>query len=213
MMKNNYIGQAWLVLLLALIFGSSLAGVQTALEGRIKKNKRADTMSQIPNLVPGAATGKQEIMGDLVVFRAMDDSGKQVGWVVQAGGQGFADVIELLIGLNRDASKITGLYILDQKETPGLGNRIVNPQDSVYAKAQQETEQQEEAAFSKMGVDDSFRLQFSGKSTVHSLSVTKQNDAAPDNEKIDALTGATISSESVVDIVNKAITKFKKAKD
>jgi electron transport complex protein RnfG len=185
MMKNNYIADGWLILLLAAFFGAALAGVQLGLSGRIEANKTADTMTQIPNLVPGAATGVSTHFGDLLVYQAEDKDGKQLGWVIQAAGQGFADKIEVLIGANLDASEITGLYVLSQNETPGLGNKIVDSGASSY------------------------RAQFDGKSTAAPLTVTKNGDGSKDNEKIDAITGATISSESVVDIVNRAIEAFK----
>ncbi len=184
-MKNNYVAQGWLILLLGVLFGSSLAGVQMGLSGRIDKNKLADTMTQIPNLVSGATTGAPEHFGDLLVYKADNQDKKQLGWVVQAAGQGFADKIEVLIGLNMDATDISGLYILSQNETPGLGNKIVD------------------------SGPNSYRSQFNGKPTAAPLTVTKNKDATPENEKIDAITGATISSESVVDIVNKAVETFK----
>ena len=40
-------------------------------------------------------------------------------------GQGYADTIERLLGLSTDFRSITGLFVLDQKETPGLGNKII----------------------------------------------------------------------------------------
>ncbi len=169
----------------AILFGSSLAAVQMGLSPRINKNKLADTMTEIPKLVPAATNGVAEHLGSLLVYKAECIDEKQVGWVVQAGGQGFADKIEVLIGLNMDASKITGLYVLSQNETPGLGNKIVDSGPGTY------------------------RAQFDGKSTATPLTVTKANDASLSNEKIDAITGATISSESVVDIVNKAVKTFK----
>ena len=183
-MKNNYIGQGWLILLLAGLFGAALSGVQVGLSGRIEANKKADTMSQIPLLVPGAIKGEAMQHGDLLVYRATDESGTLAGWVIAASGQGFADKIEALIGVNADASKITGLYILSQNETPGLGNKIVD------------------------SVADSYRAQFDGKSAAGPLVVAKSG-ATTDNNKIDAITGATISSQSCVDIVNKAVAAFK----
>ena len=44
--------------------------------------------------------------------------------MLPAHGQGFADRIDVLIGVNADVSTITGMYVLDQKETPGLGALI-----------------------------------------------------------------------------------------
>ena len=210
-MKNNYIVQGWLILVLAVLFGAALAGVQLGLSGRIEANKTADTMTQIPSLVPGSVSGDAEQLGDLLVYRTKDKQGKQTGWVVYTAGQGFADTIELLIGLNLDGSAFTGLYILAQNETPGLGNRITFPDNTVYSTEQDADAAARNAFFAKEGQDKAFRLQFSGRSTQAPLTVTKANDGAPDNDKIDALTGATISSQSVVDIINKAVVQFKQA--
>ena len=121
-----YIVQAWLVIALALIFGGALAAVQIAWGPRVEQNKRDETYAQIPRLVPGAQkdrTQEMEVAGRKV-YRAMGRSG-QVGWVIPASGQGFADRIELLIGTDPQVRRITGLYVLDQKETPGLGARII----------------------------------------------------------------------------------------
>lgn len=181
-MKNNYLVQAWLVLLLALSFGAALAGVQTTLNPRIQANKQADTMSQIPDLVPGAVKGEKVMIGEQVAYKATDASGKQVGWVLVASGQGFADVVELLIGLDMEVTRIMGLYVLDQKETPGLGNRIV---------------------------DADWRDQFEEKAVLPPLAVVKREPEEPN--QIEGVTGATISSDSVVRIVNSGISQFRKS--
>lgn len=181
-MKNNYIGQGWLILLLAIVFGGTLALVQMKLGPMIEQNKKADTMTQIPGLVPGAISGEGQQLGDVLAYKALADDGKQVGWVAYGKGGGYSADIELLVGLDMDLSKITGIYVLSQQETPGLGNKII---------------------------DAPFRDQFKGKTTTKPLSVTKNNDAGPDNQKIDALTGATVSSKAVTHIVEEAIAALK----
>lgn len=174
----NYLKQAWLVLILALLFGSGLAGIQVLLKERIDKNKLSETFSQIPLLVPGATSGEAiEIEGKLV-YRAMIND-KQLGWVIPSNGQGFADRIEILLGLNNDITKITGVYVLDQKETPGLGNKII---------------------------DEEWRKQFNNKDAKINLIVTKSN--TPKEDEISSITGATISSESVCSIVQNTIKEF-----
>lgn len=175
-MKNGYIRQAWLVLMLALCFGAALAGVQVALGRRIAANKEAEILSQIPVLVPTAATGSAETIAGETVYRALDGDGAHVGWVARAAGYGFADRIELLIGLDRSADRITGLYVLDQKETPALGNKII---------------------------EKKWRKQFAGASALQALAVVK------DGGEIVSVTGATISSRSVCDIVNAAMAKLR----
>ena len=195
-MKNNYIGQAWLVLLLALAFGAALAAMQIKLGGRIEQNKEADARTQIPDLVfaPGAEPPAFDVEKMTVEVTAgprtvpyqtykvtSADSGELLGWVVKARGNGFADVIEVLIGLSPDASEITGLYVLEQKETPGLGDNITG---------------------------DAWRGQFVGKSALTPVEIYKGTDSEPKNG-VEAVTGATISSDSVAGIVNQTVERVR----
>jgi len=194
--QGGYIGRAWLVILLALLYGGALAGVETSLRQKIFDNKMDETYDRIPDLVPGADRDRTRqvnqaesvIVTGIIdgrqqrVYRAVAADGTPVGWVLPASGQGFADRIELLIGLEPQLSTITGLFVLDQKETPGLGNFIAS--------------------------DDLFLNQFAGLSADDPLAVTK-TDPTPGSNQIQALTGATISSESVATIVNEAIQNLK----
>ena len=197
--REGKLAQAWLVLLLALIFGAALAAVQVNLSGIIATNKLNETLARIPELVWGADLSAKMISrkaavditpGRIVIqkdgksayyslFR-VNYEGKQAGWVIKAGGQGYADKIEVLIGLDPAAEIITGLFILEQKETPGLGNKIIFPQ---------------------------WRNQFVRKKTDVPLVVGKGKDRTPNT--IDAVTGATISSRSVTTIVNRTIGDIK----
>jgi len=197
--KDSNLFQAWLVLLLATAFGCALAGVQTKLGPVIEANKTRETLAKIPALVLGEDQAQQlsrqkkslsiasrtiEIeRNGIKKFYTVYDAfleGTLAGHVAKASGQGYADKIELLLGLDADARAITGLFILDQKETPGLGNRII---------------------------EKPWRNQFLGKPSATRLVVVKGNPGK-DNE-IDAISGATISSRSVTGIVNKTITDIK----
>jgi electron transport complex protein RnfG len=187
--KNSNLAQAWLVLLLALCFGSALAAVQVQLSDTIAANKLNETLAQVPALIWGKAPPPQNVQitpgtlnvkkdgqaSSYTLYRVAQDN-KTAGWVVKADGQGYGDKLELLIGTDADVKKITGLFVLEQKETPGLGNRISEPQ---------------------------WRNQFVGKSTAKPLDVVKDKSQGP--ETIDAITGATISSRSVTNIVNATI--------
>jgi electron transport complex protein RnfG len=197
--RNSNLAQAWLILVLALIFGAALAAVQVNLSQTIRNNKLKETLERIPELVWGAdTTGKIQkrdpapdiAPGTIAVEKNSKTSyyqlyrvslaGRLSGWVVKAGGQGYADKIELLIGLDPAAETITGLFILEQKETPGLGNKI---------------------SLSR------WRNQFIQKSTELPLTVVKGK--SPTSNSIDAVTGATISSRSVTGIVNRTIDDIK----
>ena len=179
----TYLTEAWLVLGLALVFGAALAGVQTGLHPKIEANKRAETMRQIPSLVPGAKESEPAGEAGLRAWRALGDGGETVGWVVLASGQGFAGPIELLVGVDAALARIPGLYVLSQTETPGLGNRIAA---------------------------EDWREQFRGMDAETGLKVTKQ-EAGP--HEIQEITGATISSRSVVHIVNNTLRRFRTMKE
>lgn len=183
MKTTNYLADAWLVLVLALFFGLGLAYVQATLTPRIEANKLNDALAQIPQLVPGAVKGEQVEVAGARVFKALDASGAPLGWVVPASGQGFADVVSVLIGVDANATRITGLYVLEQKETPGLGDFITS--------------------------GPKYRDQFAGKPADGSLTVVKRKAAAP--AEVEAITGATISSESVLRIVNARLRAFRQA--
>lgn len=187
--KRGYIHQGWLVILLGLLYGGGLAGVERALSGKIAENKKAETYNVIPDLVPGADSSRVKerlVMGTdgkgLRVYEAIGSGGDHLGWVLPGGGQGFADRIELLIGLDRQVSIITGIYVLGQKETPGLGDYITT---------------------------EDFRSRFVGKTADTALTVVTTDPSGMD--EIRALSGATISSESVSGIVNRTLANLKDA--
>ena len=52
-----------------------------------------------------------------------DEKNNVVGYVLKVVASGYSSQIEALIGIDRDF-KITGLKILSQNETPGLGSKI-----------------------------------------------------------------------------------------
>ena len=194
--KDSNLGQAWLVLLLSIVFSVSLAAVHMNLSPVIEENKTKETMEKIPVLISGkdlkdnAASydikkriinvDKNGITKSYTVYDALDKTGTVAGHVVKAVGQGYGDRIELILGLDPEGKTITGLYILDQKETPGLGNKIQ---------------------------DDDWRNQYIGKSTESPLEVFKGKSVKAN--EIDAISGATISSRAVTDIVNTAMADVK----
>lgn len=199
-LKSSNLAQAWLVLVLAVGFGISLAGIQLVLGPVIENNKINETLEKVPELVLGnelaakMATESQalDIAPRQVTVKKADRSkfysvyearyqGDLKGWVVKIKGQGYADTIELLLGLSPDLQAITGLFVLDQKETPGLGNKIIT---------------------------DAWRGQFIDAPADRDLVVVKTGASQPG--EIDAVTGATISSKSVTAMINTAIGDLRK---
>ncbi len=195
--KANFFSQAWLVLVLAICFGGLLAGMQILLGPIIEANKINETLERVPMLVFGAAHATElsqsgmeinplsvgvDKAGKTVRYNVYEtkSDGKLAGWVTKSAGQGYADKIEILIGFDPGMDKITGLFVLDQKETPGLGNKIL---------------------------EDTWRGQFLEKSTAKPLTPVKGKSRAPN--EINAITGATISSKAVTDIINTAVADLR----
>jgi len=197
--QKSFLAQAWLVLLLAVSFGSALAFVQISLSEVIAANKLNETLAQVPELVwgenaaqyaadtsipleiiPGTVSVKKGPKTTYYPLYKVSRGKVMSGWVVKARGQGYADNIEVLIGVDPDVETITGLFILEQKETPGLGNKITFP---------------------------AWREQFAGRKTAKPFVVVKEESTA--SNTIDAVTGATISSRSVAGIVNQTVIDIK----
>ena len=194
--RNSNLAQAWLVLVLAILFGAALAAIQVGLSEIILENKQNETFERVPELVwgPGGAQklAAQKLEVEIIPGTLQVTSGSKsetfslfkvtrdkqlAGWVIKASGPGYADKIELLIGVDPEVQALTGLFVLEQKETPGLGNKITSP---------------------------AWRRQFAGQFTARPLAVVKGTSGGA-GQTIDALTGATISSRSVTRIVNRVM--------
>jgi len=197
----KYLKQAWLVLLLAIAFGAALAGVQVTWGPKIDANREQKARMQIPGILAGrpdlSAAEAADALENLLIRKlklsvatpgggettyevyavSRKGAGGEAGWVVKAKGSGYADVIQLLVGLSPDGRKITGMAVLANNETPGLGNKIANAP---------------------------FEEQFAGLNAETPVTVTKEKPPAGANG-VQAISGATISSEAVSEIVNKAV--------
>ena len=119
-----------------------------------------------------------------------DSADGPVGVAFDAVGNGFQGKISIMVGVKPDFSEITGIKILEQIETPGLGTKIVedptNKSDPYW-----------------------FANQFKALKIEPMIEVIKNARPSKDNE-IQAITGATISSRSVVALLNQNIQQAKR---
>jgi len=116
------------------------------------------------------------------IFAAINQQGKTTAYLIQMQGQGYQELIKLLIAYDRTNQRLKGIKVLQSKETPGLGDRIIT--------------------------DRAFLSQFEDfELTQTPLSLTKKGKGkGPSN--IDGITGATISSKAVVQIINLAARHY-----
>ena len=108
------------------------------------------------------------------VYAGYTEGGRFVGYAVPASGAGFQDTIRLLYGYDPERDRIVGMAVLESRETPGLGDRIYK--------------------------DETFVGRFRDLAPEPRVELVKEEPDAPN--EVDAITGATISSAAVVDIVN-----------
>jgi electron transport complex protein RnfG len=120
----------------------------------------------------------------LPVFLGYDANDELVGAVVTAQGMGYQDNIRVLYAYSFELDAIVGFMVLESKETPGLGDRV-------------ETEAHFIANFEKLDAT----VTSDGKSLLHPIVTVKQG-AKTEAWQIDGITGATITSEAIGEILN-----------
>lgn len=120
----------------------------------------------------------------LPVFLGYDANAELVGAVVTAQGMGYQDNIRVLYSYSFDLDAIVGFKVLDSKETPGLGDKV-------------ETEAHFIANFEQLDAT----LSSDGASLLHPIVTVKQGEKT-EAWQVDGITGATITSEAIGNILN-----------
>ena len=170
-----------------LISGGFLASVGLLTKERIELNKKMEIERAIVSVVPGSAASEilyQE--KDFAVYGAKSDSGEVQGYAIYASGVGFQDRIVIMIGVDPALSRLNSLVVLDQKETPGLGAKITDRASFL-------------AYWEEKDFSQPLRLRKPPAPSPQSLS----------SSEVNTITGATISSEAVLNIVNAAREKLR----
>ena len=116
------------------------------------------------------------------VYAGVDKDGVVKGYAVPADGPGFMDTIKLLYGYDPAKKAIVGMEILDSRETPGLGDKII--------------------------ADPGFHKNFEELLTDPSIVAVKHGTKTAPNQ-IDCISGATISSKAVSKILDKSTKEWR----
>ena len=108
------------------------------------------------------------------VFAGYDVNGQRVGYAITDSAPGFADVVVVIFGYDARSKQLLGMKVIENKETPGLGDKIVK--------------------------DTGFVNEFKAAATP--LRGVKIGAGKGAKNEIDMITGATISSRVVIKIIN-----------
>lgn len=112
---------------------------------------------------------------DAATVYAGFDGGRLAGFAVPGQKPGYQDVVRLIFGYDPREDRVIGMTVLQSKETPGLGAKITS--------------------------DSSFISEFEGIEPP--LEGVKEGGDGP--HEVDMITGATISSEAVIGIINERL--------
>lgn len=118
-----------------------------------------------------------------VVYAGYDAQNKMQGIAIEASGQGYADKIRILYGYDPGTQTIVGFYVLESKETPGLGDKIEKDPDFLVN-------------FEALDVS----LKTNENMVRHKI-VTVKSGSKHNPWELDGITGATISSRAIGDIL------------
>jgi electron transport complex protein RnfG len=186
-----FIKQSWLLLIASFIFGLLIAVTNAALQPKIQFNKQQKLNNLMQGLIPAAvdfkkASKKVEFepnkkMASTDIYAAIDDANNTIGYAFIAQGAGFSDKITLVVAVDNNFEKIFGYKVLTSNETPGFGDKINN---------------------------DFFANQFKN-APVKNLELSKVGDPKKINAQIVAITGATVSSTAVVNMINNYLIPIK----
>jgi Na+-translocating ferredoxin:NAD+ oxidoreductase subunit G len=178
-------------LLIVVIYESTLP--------RIKRLKAEALEKAVFKVLPGAVSSKAfllkedntftEVKGDLpegtLIFAGYDVNKNLVGLAIEASGQGYADIIRILYGYDPEREKVIGFYVLETKETPGLGDKI--EKDPKFL-----------ANFVELDVS------LSPEGIIMNPVVPVKSGSKENLWEVDGITGATISSRAIANIIDKS---------
>jgi len=182
---------------IALVAGVLVVSVVEWTRPMIEANRAQALQEAVLAVVPDAVESRAFVLTDTglvpaeqaqadgpLVHAGYDAQGRFTGAALEASGRGYADVIRFLYGYDPECQCILGISVLQSQETPGLGDRI-------------ETDPDFQASFE--GLDASLNEQ--GTGLAHPIRAVEPGESDAPGE-IDAITGATVSSEAVVDALH-----------
>lgn len=143
----------------------------------IEANQAEQQKKAINQVLPDAQEIKEVEKNGDTFFEGYNSSGKRTGVAFINSGGGYNGPIEIMIGVNLEEEKIYEFSVLTHEETPGLGARIT------------------EAEYKSNFEDKPF-----GDYTVVKNPPSKETE-------VQAIAGATISSESVTKIIEDGLDK------
>jgi Na+-translocating ferredoxin:NAD+ oxidoreductase subunit G len=168
--------------LICLIATAMLASMNAATAERIRMQAERELQDSLKEVMPDSAAFEPVTVGnEISYYRVTDAGGKLLGAAFKASAKGYSSIIDTVVGMTTDGT-ISAIKVVSQQETPGLGSRIsevagtVSILDFIRGVRPQK------------GLKPWFQAGFNQKNIA-------------DLDKVEAITGATISSRAVINSV------------
>lgn len=192
-MKNSFIYPIIFMMAVTAVFISVLAGLNFVTADTISFNQESQLQQKILyifDILPEGGMEKdiERVFNESVIEKewgelrgyALIQGGKETAYAIPINGAGLWGSIIGYIGLSADYSEIIGIEFVTQNETPGLGGRIS---------------------------EDSYKEQFRG------IDISGKTEnfiiSSPEpGSNVDAIAGATQTSNAVVKLINDDIKLF-----
>jgi electron transport complex protein RnfG len=190
------------------IAGIGLYGVNELTRDRIAAAQRRNLVEGQQQLLPEATVFSEAKTFDMhgrpvTYYEAQDAGGAIIGYELDYAVQGYQSPVRVLSAIGRDGT-LRGIKVLSQAETPGLGAEVqAIPSDKTLWRALADIVRRAPPATTAVVAIPPFQAQFAGKTT-NALVVVKTKD--PD--RIEALSGATITSDAVTRAVREPVVAF-----
>lgn len=146
----------------------------TAIHEVLAGPARTETLFVVDGALQREAPAGADTVTAEKVFAGYDDAGRLTGYAILGAKAGFQDVIQLIFGYDAATGRVLGMKVLESKETPGLGDKIFKDAD--------------------------FVAEFAG--VLAPIAGVKGGGGEEGGNEVDMITGATISSRTVIDIIN-----------
>ena len=150
----------------------------------LKSPASFDTLYLVNGALVKTLPAGTETKGIEKLYLGRDASGRRVGFAISGTENGFQDPITVMFGYDAAAHAVIAMKVISNKETPGLGDKIVK--------------------------DTMFVNEFAGAATPLA-GVKRLNGKTPND--VEMITGATISSRAVIQIINNAIARWRPLMD
>jgi len=171
--------------IIGVVSGGLLSEVSEWAKPKIEAHRKAETEKAIFLVQPEAKSQKKIENIAFEIYQVFDANNQPIGYALPYEGNGFQGKIRLMVGVKNDLKELVGMQVLEQTETPGLGTKVT---------------------------EDPFTNQFVKLNADPDVAWVKGAPPTNPNE-IQTITGATISSKAIVNIVNGGLQKLREAKE